>query len=144
MSVQDETWLKDQMELRSIPSEALAKLVNENPLPGFHTPMAGLKWLVKKFRAKTRTSLELASALGAVGTLSPPTEGPRYEICSGSGHVLERIEGQRPIMTDQYCDCRMGRELAAVDRRVRTATAPAEAQAAGEPRDANLQLETFC
>ena len=126
MRFQDECWLKEQMEIRRISAEGLLELVRQNPLSGFRSPMAGLKWLVKKFRTKTRSSLELeAAAQATVVTLSPPAESPRCETCGNSGRVLERIEGQRPRTTDQYCDCRMGKELEAIERRPRAAAAPA-------------------
>jgi len=130
MGFQDECWLKEAMERRGITPEALAKLVTENPLAGFHSPMAGLKWLVKKFRAKTRSSLELQNeAKAALGILPPLAESPRCEPCGNSGRVLERIEGQRPRMTEQYCNCRMGKELKAIERRSRPAAVPADAHA---------------
>jgi helix-turn-helix protein len=122
MHFQDECWLKEQMELRRVTPEGLLQLVRKNPLSGFRSPMAGLKWLVKRFRTKTRSAPELeAAAQGAVGTLSPPAESPRCEKCGNSGRALERIESQRPRTTDQYCDCRMGKELEAIERRLRTA-----------------------
>jgi len=87
--------------------------------------MAGLKWLIKKFRTKTHSSVELQTeAEAALEILSPPAESPRCEPCGNSGRVLERIEGQRPRMTDQYCNCRMGKELEAVERRQRKAAVP--------------------
>ena len=126
MRFQDECWLKEEMELRRVPPEALLELVRENPLGGFRSPMAGLKWLVKKFRTKTRSALELeASTQGAAVILSPPAENPRCETCGNSGRVLERIEGQRPRTTNQYCSCRMGKELEAVERRMSEVAVPA-------------------
>jgi hypothetical protein len=115
------------MELRRISPEGLIELVGTNPLSGFRSPMAGLKWLVKRFRTKTRSSLELeAAAQGAVGTLSRPAESPRCDTCGNSGRVLERIEGKRSRATDKYCDCRMGKELEAIERRPLTAVSRAE------------------
>lgn len=129
MSFQDESWLKEQMERRQIAPESLLELVRENQLRGFQSPMAGLKWLIKKFRLKTKSSAVLeAAATVAVGRMSPPAEVPRCERCGGAGRVLERIEGSRPKMTDQYCDCRLGKELEAVESRPRTAEEPAAAQ----------------
>src|SRR5579883_21605 len=121
MSFQDECWLKEQMELRGVTPEALLRLVNDNPLGGFHSPMAAVKWLVKKFGNKTRSSRELEAANRlAAGTLSPPIEAPRCDRCSNTGRVLDRTEAQRATATEQYCDCRMGKELEAVERRIRT------------------------
>ena len=124
MGFQDECWLKEQMELRGVTPEGLVKLVHENPLNGFHSAMAGLKWLVKKFRTKTRSAMELAAE--AASTFRPPVETPRCEKCGSSGRIIERIEGQRPTVTDQYCDCRMGKAVAAIERRKHTAPVPAD------------------
>ena len=43
MVLQDEHWLREQMELRGITPKGLLELVRGNPLSGFHTPMAGLQ-----------------------------------------------------------------------------------------------------
>ena len=129
MCFQDECWLKEAMELRGITPEALLDLESENPLTGFRSPMAGLKWLVRKFRAKTRTlSKTEAATQGTAGLLPSPVDSPRCEVCGGSGQVLERIEGQRPKLTDLYCQCRTGRELEVVRRRLRSAAPPPVAQ----------------
>ena len=125
MGFQDECWLKEQMELRGVAPERFVELVRLNPLSGFRSPMAGLKWLVKKFRTKTRSAVDLESAARALSAFSPPVETPRCERCGGSGQVLERIEGQRPRMTGQYCDCRMGKQLEALERQ--TDPAPVDA-----------------
>ena len=124
MRFQDERWLNEEMELRRVPPEGLLELVRQNPLSGFRSPMAGLKWLVKKFRTKTRSSPELETA-AKERLLPQPVEGPRCQTCGNTGRVLERIEGQRPRTTEQYCACRMGKELEAVERRVHTAAVPA-------------------
>ncbi len=145
MGFQDECWLKEQMELRRITPGGLVKLVSKNPLSGFRSAMAGLKWLVKKFRTKTRSAGELkAVAVVAAGTFSPPVVATRCEKCGGSGRILERINGQRPIMTDQYCDCRMGKDLEIVERKRRKATGGSDTQAAhaeppGRPGGADTQ-----
>ena len=135
MSFQDECWLKEQVELRQISPDALVKLVHENPLNGFHSPMAGLKWLVKSFRIKTRSAAELDSVAGARIAPSLPVEAPRCEKCDNTGRILERIEGEpRPTATDQYCDCRMGREIEAVERRKHKVTVPLDGPSAqGRP-----------
>jgi hypothetical protein len=131
MGFQDECWLKEEMELRRVAPEGLLELVRKNPLRGFHSPMAGLKWLVKKFRAKTRLATERdAMAAGTASQCAPPLENPRCEKCGNSGRILERIEGQRPRMTDQYCDCRMGRDLEGVERRKRAAAGPVDGEEA--------------
>jgi len=130
---QDERWLKEEMERRCITPEALAKLVTENPLSGFHKPIAGLKWLVKKFRTKTRSSMELESEVkAALGILPPPAESPRCEPCGNSGRLLERVNGQRPRVTDQYCECRMGKDLKAIEQRPRTVPASADNHAVSQ------------
>jgi len=118
MRYQDEIWLKEQMELRSVTPGALIELVRQNQLCGFHSPMAGLKWLVKKFRTKTQSAAELEAAAASTAIqCSPPRENPRCEKCGNSGRILDRVEGRRPTITDQYCDCRMGGDLEAVERR---------------------------
>ena len=125
MGFQDECWLKEQMELRGVTPEGLVKLVHENPLNGFHSAMAGLKWLVKKFRTKTRSALELeAAAARAASRFSAPVENPRCQKCGNTGRILERIEGHQPRMTNQYCDCRMGKDIELVERRKPKAVAP--------------------
>ena len=88
------------------------------------SPMAGLKWLVKKFRAKTQSAAELEAAAASTAIqCSPPRENPRCEKCGNSGRILDRVEGRRPTITDQYCDCRMGGDLEAVERRQPNSTA---------------------
>ena len=121
LSFQDECWIKEEMERRHTTPEALAELVKKNPLAGFDNPVAGLKWLVKRFRFKTRSSLKLETAAQrALGIILPLTaESVRCETCNNSGRVLERTEGQRPRVTDQYCNCRMGQELESAEHRVR-------------------------
>jgi hypothetical protein len=130
MGFQDQCWVKEQMELRRITPEGLLKLARENPLSGFRSPMAGLKWLVKKFPAKTRSASEMDSTVRVARALSAPVEAPRCERCGNTGRILERIEGQRPRATEQYCDCPMGREIEAVEKRKQTAKAPAKDHAA--------------
>ena len=115
MSVQDERWLKEQMELRQITPGGLLELERKNPLAGFRSPMAGLKWLLNKFVTKTRSHVEIETAFKAAGPA--PAEVPRCEMCAGSGRVLERTEGERPTTTDQYCDCRLGRDLKRIESR---------------------------
>jgi len=126
MDLQDECWLKEQMELRQIAPDGLAKLVRENPLNGFHTPMAGLKWLVKKFRNKTQSAADLAAGTaGLQSAPSIPAEVPRCEKCCNTGRIFQCLGGElRP--TDQYCDCPMGRDIAAVERRKDNATASSD------------------
>ena len=121
MRYQDEIWLKEQMELRSVTPRALIELVRQNQPGGFRHPMAGLKWLVKRFRAKTQSAAEREAA--ARTTALAPRENHRCEKCGNSGRILDRVEGQRPTMTDQYCDCGMGRDLEAVERRRPSSTA---------------------
>jgi hypothetical protein len=123
MSGQDECWLREEMQRRHATPEALAELVRKNALTGFRNPMAGLKWLVKKFGIKTRSLLELeaeAQRYLGPGSLPPPEEGTRCETRNNSGRILERVDGGRPRMTDQYCDCRMGKDLKSAERRVRS------------------------
>jgi len=128
MGFQDECWLKEQMELRCVTPEGLLELVRENPLSGFHSSMAGLKWLVKKFRAKTRAAAEREAA--KVGAASQSTSTQRCEKCANLGRVLERIEGQRPTMTDQYCDCPMGKKLKTIEQRNHTEVIRVDGQGA--------------
>jgi hypothetical protein len=79
MGFQDQCWVKEQMESRRITPEGLLKLVRENRLSGFRSPMAGLKWLVKKFPAKTRSAAEMESAVRGPRAFSAPVETPRCE-----------------------------------------------------------------
>jgi hypothetical protein len=123
MSSKDEWWLKEHMELSGIAPERLLELVDENPLHGFVNPMAGLKWLVKNFRTKSQSAVELESAAEPVRRFMAPVEGPRCERCDGTGRVLERTGGERPRLTDQYCDCPMGKDLRSVEGRKPTAMA---------------------
>ena len=122
MNSKDEWWLKEHMELSGIAPERLLELVNENPLHRFASPMAGLKWLVKNFRTKSQSAVELGSEAGATSRFLAPVESPRCERCDNAGRVLERVEGERPRMTGEYCDCRMGNDLLAVERRKHAAT----------------------
>ena len=98
ISRQDETWLKEQMELRNITADALFEMVRTNPLDGFRSPMAGLKWLVKKFCSKTQLGSASEKAAGIAGRLPAKIEAPRCEKCANSGRILEYLEGVRPKM----------------------------------------------
>lgn len=74
--------------------------------------MAGLKWLVKNYRPKTLTAGNIEKQIAQTGIfrgIAPPAEAPRCEKCHNSGRVLERIP--------EYCDCRMGKDLKAVELR---------------------------
>ena len=129
MRCQDERWLRENMELRCITPDELLKLERENPLGGFQSPMAGLKWLVKKFGTKTKSAAHFDSEVRRRYACVPSVETPRCEKCENTGRVLERVEGeQRPKMTDQYCDCQMGKELEAVEKRKKTASTPFDQQ----------------
>jgi hypothetical protein len=79
---QDECWLKEEMELRRVPPEGLLELLRKNPLNGFRSPMAGLKWLVKKFRTKTRFSLTFS--VSCPWPFPWPVHPP---ACPGNGSV---------------------------------------------------------
>ncbi|MBZ5609773.1 MAG: helix-turn-helix domain-containing protein [Acidobacteriia bacterium] len=128
MGYLDERWLKENMELRCITADALLKLVHENPLRGFRSPMAGLKWLAKKFRTKTKSAAHLESEVQRRHPRAP-NEIPRCEKCQNTGRVLECVQGeQRPRATEQYCDCQMGKELEAVERRKKKASMPLDQQ----------------
>src|ERR1041385_3588629 len=117
------------------PPRRRRKRGTRKPWLGFSAPWAARKWLVRKFRAKTQSAREReAMAVGTAIQCAPPLENPRCEKCGNSGRILERIEGQRPRMTDQYCDCRMAKDLEGVERRKQAAAGPAdgeEAQPAG-------------
>jgi hypothetical protein len=125
MSAHDERWVKEQCELRGVEIATLVELLRQNPLCGFKSPMAGLKWLVKNSEAKARSTAEAEFAAHAVlpGLLS--VELPRCIRCGNSGWVLERREGERPLATNQHCDCTMGRDVEAVERRRVTSAATA-------------------
>jgi len=135
MGCLDERWLKENMELLCIAPDALLKLVRENPLKGFRSPMAGLKWLVKRFRTKTKSAEHLESEARRRHTCAPAVETPRCDKCANTGRVLEQGEGeQRPKVTDEYCGCQMGRDLEAVEKRKENASAAQEQQNAhGRP-----------
>ena len=109
MSYEDKRWLREQMEVRLVSPDELVKLVHANPLSSFHSPMAGLKWLVKRFRAKTRS--------GAGNRLSQVLYSPPCEKCGSTGRIIERVDGCPLRTTDQYCDCRMGKDLEIAERR---------------------------
>jgi len=79
---QDECWLIEEMELRRVPPEGLLELLRKNPLNGFRSPMAGLKWLVKKFRTKTRFSLTFS--VSCPWPFPWPVHPP---ACPGNGSV---------------------------------------------------------
>jgi len=129
MACLDERWLKENMELRGITPDALMKLVGENPLKGFRSPMAGLKWLVKKFRIKTKSAEHLESEARRRYTCAAAVEIPRCDKCANTGRVLEQSEGaQPPKVTDQYCDCQMGKELEAVESRKKKVSMPIDQQ----------------
>jgi hypothetical protein len=124
MNCQDERWLKEQMELRGITPDALLQLVHANPVKRFHNPMAGLKWLVKKFQAKTHSAGDLEAVTVCRGASSRPMENPRCEACSNSGRILLHVEGgSRPRVTSEYCNCQMGKDLQVVEKRKQKATA---------------------
>jgi hypothetical protein len=124
MNCQDERWLKEQMELRGITPDALLQLVHANPLKRFYNPMAGLKWLVKKFQAKTHSAGDLEVATGCRGGSSGSMENPRCQTCGNSGRILRHVEGEsRPRVTSEYCSCQMGKDLQAVEKRKQKATA---------------------
>ena len=121
MRCQDEQWLKENMELRRITPEALLQTLDENPLQGFASPMAGLKWLVKQFQKKTESAADLESKARSRYGCLPVVETTRCEKCGASGRVLEHVPGeQRPRATEEYCDCRMGKELEVFEKRKRT------------------------
>ena len=116
MSYEDKRWLKEQMEIRRISPEGLLELVRTNPLSKFDSPMAGLKWLVKRFRGKTRSAADVSVGFGAGNGLSQ-VDNPRCEKCGNTGRIVERVEGYSPTMTDEYCDCPMGKDLRVAERR---------------------------
>lgn len=127
------------MEQRNITPEALLELARSNPLAGFDNPMAGLKWLVKRFRSKTQTAESIESAVRRQYVFERPFDNARCEKCANTGLVLERTEGEaRPRVTDQYCDCAMGKDLKAVEKRRKEPVASGQApryQVASETDD---------
>jgi hypothetical protein len=74
--------------------------------------------IAQKYSAKCR-----AEALEAFSFRwkQPVEPEPRCEKCDGFGMVLERIEGERPRMTEAYCVCQTGKDLKAVEFRAKPA-----------------------
>jgi hypothetical protein len=65
-------------------------------------------------------------------------ETPRCAKCNGSGYLLEQTEGQRPRLTGEFCACKLGKDLAAIERRAAKKAAAAAAgkqpgQSPGQP-----------
>ena len=83
MAFEDERWLKEQLELRRSTPDALLELVRKNPLNGFKTPMAGLKWLVKKLRAKTQSAAEREAMRVSVYGLTLKTRSAKHVATLG-------------------------------------------------------------
>jgi hypothetical protein len=60
-------------------------------------------------------------------------ETPRCAKCAGSGYLLEHIEGQRPMPTGDFCACKLGKDLAAIEQRAaKRAAATTERQQSGQ------------
>lgn len=65
-------------------------------------------------------------------------ETPRCAKCNGTGYVLERIEGQGPLQTGEFCACKLGKDLAVLERRAaRKAAAATEGKQPGQAPDQN-------
>jgi hypothetical protein len=125
VSAHDERWLKEWCELRGVEIETLAELLRQNPLGGFKSPMAGLKWLVKNAKAKSCSAAEAEHDAGVLLARLTPEQLQPCARCGNTGWVLDRREGERPVATNCICGCRMGKELEAVERRKALATASA-------------------
>jgi hypothetical protein len=117
MDFQDECWLREQMEIRRVSPATLVELVRRNPLAGFRTPMAGLKWLLKRAGTKTRSAKEIESAAQVATARLTPRENERCQLCRNTGRVIQQDQGGQPATTDQYCQCRMGKDLERVESR---------------------------
>ena len=83
MDSNDARWLREQMELRNVTPETLLKLIDENPLTGFDTPIAGLKWLLKQAKAKTN-----AAAPVPAGAIEDVNRCPDCKCERGKGLTL--------------------------------------------------------
>jgi hypothetical protein len=69
--------------------------------------------------------IDFAKKIGSKMPGSPPTQQSittnttePCAKCRGSGRILEFIKGQRPQLTDRYCDCAMGMEIERTERRI--------------------------
>jgi len=66
-------------------------------------------------------------------------ETPRCAKCNGCGYLVERIEGQRPLPTGEFCACQLGQDLAALERRAaKRAAAAVERKPPGQAPDLNV------
>jgi hypothetical protein len=72
-------------------------------------------------------------------------ETPRCAKCNGSGYRLEQIEGQRPRLTGESCACKLGEELAAIERRAgKKAAAAVERKQPGQSQRQTLPTAGVC
>jgi hypothetical protein len=74
--------------------------------------------------AKTMVS-EHAEQLAGIPSAAAVVETPRCRHCNGGGYLLERVEGQRPQQTGEFCACKLGEDLATNQRRAAKGAAAA-------------------
>ena len=115
-----------QGELRkgAIPFDAYLRrdlLTTTNP-KGLTNPRGYYRDLAKKMFAEHQKQMAGIPTEAMVET-------PRCAKCNGGGYLLELIEGQRPLQTGEFCDCKLGKDLAAIERR-----AAKKAAASVEPK----------
>jgi hypothetical protein len=123
ISLADEQWLKEQMELKGITPAALLELAKQNPPANFKLgPVAALKYLVNQFVRKSKSALlhhATAEALGIGQPHQAIVETPKCAKCEW-GYLPDR----------SHCDCELGRELRRVDERAKRAPPSSETLAA--------------
>jgi hypothetical protein len=82
------------MELKQISAEDLVVLVRANPLGRFDSPMAGLKWLVKEFKRKAKSMVEMEAACVPYSSLNPSRKHAlRYVRAPGTSLIASPVHG---------------------------------------------------
>ncbi len=104
--------VKGELHEAAVPLEAFLSrdLVSTTNPKALTNPRGYYRYLAKKMVAEHRRLMAGVPAEGVVET-------PRCAKCNGSGYLLERIEGLRPRPTGEFCTCKLGEDLAAIERR---------------------------
>ena len=116
--------VQGELRKRAIPFDAYLRrdlLTTTNP-KGLTNPRGYYRDLAKKMIAEHQKQMAGIPTEAMVET-------PRCAKCNGGGYLLELIEGQRPLQTGEFCDCKLGKDLAAIERR-----AAKKAEASVEPK----------